>query len=59
MRNISDKICTENRNIHLLFNKSSWKFVPFKRWCAKRQWSKTGHRLQYNTTQKSCDSHSG
>ena len=59
MRNISENDCRENRNIYFLFTKSSPKFVPFKRSRTKIQWSKTGHRLQYNTTQKRCDSHPG
>jgi len=31
IRNGSDKSCRENQNTHFMFNKFSWKIVPFMR----------------------------
>jgi len=51
MGDISEKICRKIRNIHFLFKKSSPKFFPFNRWCAKRQWSQNRPQtaIYYNT----------
>jgi hypothetical protein len=35
MRNIADKVCSENQNTHFMFNSFSSKTVSFKRKCGK------------------------
>jgi len=48
MKNISDKSCRENQNMHLhfLFNNFFPKIVSFMRKCEKIWYSQTGHRWQ-------------
>jgi hypothetical protein len=47
MKNVSDKICTENQNTTFIFNDRFSKIVLFMRSCGKILQSGTGHRWQY------------
>ena len=35
IRNVTDKICSENQNTHFVFRNFFLKIVPFMRWCGK------------------------
>jgi hypothetical protein len=47
MRNLSEKRCRENQNMHIMLNHFFSKTVPFMRKCEKKISSRTGQRRQY------------
>jgi len=49
MNNVSDIICRENQNTHLMFHNVLTKIVLFMRRCGKILCSRTGHRWQHGT----------
>jgi len=52
MRNVSDKSCKENQNIHFCFNNVFTKIRPFMRLCP--WYNQRSHRWQYNMAHANC-----